>query len=240
MLQEIGIQVLRAVREAVHQEHQRDHVEHEALVLHGDLGAVDGAGDAVLLPCFGLRDLGADVESKEGGDAADPEHGAPAEVGQNDASCDGGQQVSVGVAALQDAGEHAAPFHGSVFHGERCAHAPLSAHADAEQQAQDEEHGEVGSEAAEQFDGGEEDDVGHQRTAAAVAVGQHAEDQRADRAHGQRTGDGQNDLGLADVEVLRQRVEQKDDDEEVEGVESPAEKAGGDGVPARKSFPVCE
>ena len=101
---------------------------------------------------------------------------------------------------------------------------------------QDEEHGEVGGEAAEQLDRGEEDDVGHQRTAAAVAVGQHAENQRADRPHGQRAGYGQNDVGLADVEVLGQGVEQEDDDEEVEGVERPAEKAGGDGMPAGGRF----
>ena len=205
-------------------------------MLHGDLGAVDGAGDAVLLPRFGFGHLGADVESEKRGDASDPEHGAPAKVGQNDARGDGGQQVSVGVAALQDAGEHAAPLHGSMLHGERRANAPLSAHADAEEQAQDEEDGEVGGEAAEQFDGGEEDDVGHQRAAAAVAVGQHAEDQRADGAHGQRAGDGQNDVGFADVEVLGQGVEQEDDDEEVEGVERPAEKAGGDGMPAGRAF----
>ncbi len=90
----------------------------------------------------------------------------------------------------------------------------------------------LGAKAAKQFDRGKENDVGHQRAAATVAVGEHSEDEGADRAHGQRAGDGQNDLRFADVEVLGQRVEEEDDDEEVEGVERPAKKAGGDSVPA--------
>ena len=119
-----------------------------------------------------------------------------------------------------------------MFHRERRANAPLAAHADSEQESQDEEHGEVRSKATQQFDGGEENDVRHQRPATAVAVGHHAKDQCAYRTHGQRAGDRQHDGALGDVEMLRQYVEQKDYDEEIEGVERPAEKAGRDRVPA--------
>ena len=79
---------------------------------------------------------------------------------------------------------------------------------------------------------GEEKHIHHQRTAAAVAVGHHAEEQRADRPHRQRRGDAEDDVALGNVEVLGQRVEQEDDDEEIEGVERPAEKAGAHRVPA--------
>ena len=97
---------------------------------------------------------------------------------------------------------------------------------------QDKEHGEVRSETAQQFDCGEEDDVRHQRTAASVAVGHHAKDQCAKRTHGQRAGNRQHDGALADMKMLRQDVEQEDHDEEVEGIERPAQKASRNGVPA--------
>ena len=40
------------------------------------------------------------------------------------------------------------------------------------------------------------------------------------------------DVALGNVEVRGQRVEQEDDDEEVEGIKRPAEKAGAHRVPA--------
>ena len=52
-----------------------------------------------------------------------------------------------------------------------------------------------------------------------------------DRPHGQRGRDAQDDVALGDVKVLGQRVEEEDDDEEVEGVERPAEKTGSHGMP---------
>jgi hypothetical protein len=68
--------------------------------------------------------------------------------------------------------------------------------------------------------------------AASIAVGHHAEDERTDGTHGERRRDGQNDVALGNVEVGGQRVEEEDDDEEVEGVERPAEKASAHRVPA--------
>ena len=201
-------------------------------VLPGDARAVDGSRYAVLLPGFGFRDLGANVERQQRGNSAYPEHGAPAEIRQHQSRGHCGQQVTDGIAALENSGEHAAPAHRSVFHDQRCSHAPLAAHANAEQHSQDQKHGEVGREAAQHLDGRKEYYVDHQRTAPAITVGHHAEEQRADGPHGQRGGDAEHDVALGNVEVGGQRVEEEDDDEEIEGIQRPAEKARGHGMPA--------
>ena len=78
--------------------------------------------------------------------------------------------------------------------------------------------GVVRREAAQQLDRGEEEHVDHQRTAAAIAVGHHAEHQRANGPHRQRGCNRQDDVAFGDAEMFRQRVEQKDDDEEIEGI----------------------
>ncbi len=101
--------------------------------------------------------------------------------------------------------------------------------------AQDQEHGEIGREPAEHFDDGEIDDVRHQGNAATVAVGEQSEEQRADRAQGEGGGEREDDLFFADAEARGQGIHKKHDDEEVECVEGPAEKARGDGVGALRA-----
>src|SRR5207237_10251794 len=88
----------------------------------------------------------------------------------------------------------------------------------------------VGSEAAGDFHGGEEQDVGDQRQAASVAIGQQTKNNRADGPHGQGVAHGGDDGALADVKLRGQRVVETNHEEEVESVERPAEKAGGNGV----------
>ena len=140
------------------------------------------------------------------------------------------QQVADRIAALQDPGEHAAPFPRRVLQRQRRAHAPLPSHADPEQRPQDQKLRERGGEAGEQLDQGEIDDVRHQRDAPAVAVGQHAEDDRADGPQRQRRRQRGDNPRLRHAELRGQRVEQEDDDEEIEGVERPPEEPGGDRV----------
>ena len=86
--------------------------------------------------------------------------------------------------------------------------------------------GVVRREAGEHFDDRVEDQVDHQRQAAAVAVGHQAEEERADRTEGQRGGDGEGHLGVGLVKLAADRRQAGDDEEEVEGVERPAEIAG--------------
>src|SRR6185503_9298036 len=108
---------------------------------------------------------------------------------------------------------------------------PFAAHADAVDGTQDQKHSVAGSESAQQFDYGKENHICHEGLAASVAVGEESEYDGADRSHGQSRGHGPNNGALGDVEVKRQRVHQEDDDEEIEGVEGPSQKAGGDRMP---------
>ncbi len=61
----------------------------------------------VLFPGDGFGNLGSDIQRQQRGDAADPEHGAPAPVGKNESRGQGSQQISNRISALQDAREHA-------------------------------------------------------------------------------------------------------------------------------------
>ena len=84
---------------------------------------------------------------------------------------------------------------GDALHGERGTDAPLAAHTDAVNSAQNQEDGVVWREAAQEFDDGKEHYIRHQRTASAVTIGQHAENHGADRTHGESSGRRKNDLG---------------------------------------------
>ena len=97
--------------------------------------------------------------------------------------------------------------------------------------AQNQKHGVARGKSAQQFDEGKENHVGHERLAASVAVGEQSENDGAHRAHGQGRGHGPHDGALGDVEVDGQRVYQEDHDEEIEGIQGPAQKAGGDRMP---------
>src|SRR5581483_10561678 len=77
-----------------------------------------------------------------------------------------------------------------------------------------------------------ENNVGHQRHAPAVTVGEHAEQQRAERTRGQGGCQCPDDGALADLKLRSQRVYQEYDHEEVERVQRPAQEAGGHSVHA--------
>ncbi len=159
---------------------------------------------------------------------ADHEHAAPADDRIKEIIDDGSDQIAARISRLQDARHEAARLGRNRFHCERGADAPFAAHGDAEERAQDEEHGETAGEAGRESEHRVAQDVGHQRRTPAVAVGGAAEDEGADRAHGERQdereGDGR-DLG---VEFGRDVADDEHHQEEVEGVEHPAEIGGGD------------
>ena len=143
---------------------------------------------------------------------------------------DGGEKIAERVAFLQQAGKNAAPFCGHRFERERCAHAPFAAHADAVEQPQNQKDGEIWREAGEHFDGGIKKNVEHERKAAAIAIGEQAEEKCADGTRGQAGGDGQRDISDAEMKFLGDGREDEGEDEEIEGVERPAEKTGEQGV----------
>ncbi len=83
-------------------------------------------------------------------------------------------------------------------------------------------------EAGGHFDDGVEDEVDHQRNAAPVAVGHQSKDERAHGTERQRERDGESNLFVGAVKLFGDRGQAEDDQEEVEGVERPAEEAGED------------
>src|SRR5580704_2582993 len=181
----------------------------------------------MMLPGFRLRHLGADIEREQSGNSAEPKHWSPAPGRKSEAVRNRGKQISHRVAILQNAAQHAAPAAGSRLHHQRRAYAPFAAHADAVENAQNEEDRVVRREAAEKLNHREENDVSNQRNAAAVAVRQETKNHRAHRTHEQRPGDGGDDVSFADVKLCRERVEEENDDKEIERVQRPAEKSGG-------------
>jgi len=87
-----------------------------------------------------------------------------------------------------------------------------------------------GSEGASQFQHREASDVDHQRWAASESVPQRAKEDSPDRSKGERQEDGLGDRRHPGVEVLRDRRNTEDEDEEIEGVQRPAKQTGEEGV----------
>src|SRR5260370_22122851 len=85
-------------------------------------------------------------------------------------------------------------------------------------------------EGAQYFNNREVNHIGHQRQAASVTVSQQAKQQRSQRTHGQRSGYRSNDRGFAYMKLCSEGVVEKDDNEEIKGIERPAKETGGDGV----------
>ena len=122
-------------------------------------------------------------------------------------------------------------FGGRALHGQRSAYAPFAAHPDPINSAQNQKYGVVRSKSAEQFHHGKENHICHERFAAAITVGQQSKDDRAHGPHGQGRGHRPHDCALGDVKLGRQRVHQKHQHEEIERVQGPAQKTGGDRMP---------
>ena len=116
------------------------------------------------------------------------------------------------------------------FHRQRGADAPFAAHRDAVQRAQHDQHGQIGREAGGELDHRIQQDVDHQGRPAAEAIGGAAEDEGADRPHRQGQQDRPCDVGNIGVEFGGDVLEHEHQQEEVERVERPSEKAGRDHV----------
>ena len=148
------------------------------------------------------------------------------EAGKQQAEGCGGEDRSECVAFLKDPGECAATILRQSFKGERGADAPFPTHGDSEQSAQDQEHVERGRKSAGEFNDGKADDIGHEYGPAAIAVGQHAEEQSANRTKGlskEHRSENRRRLG---AELAGDCRDAKDEEKEVEAIERPAKKRG--------------
>ena len=89
--------------------------------------------------------------------------------------------------------------------------------------AQNQEHGQVRRERRRGADDGIAEDVEHQRRLAAELVAEPAEHEGADEAHRQRQEQRVGDRGDVDAELLGDVLDDEGQQEEIEGVERPAE-----------------
>src|SRR5579872_6026315 len=108
-LQEVRIQILRAMREKHEERHHQHQREHHWNMFAKRPQRLFHVGDAMLLPGLRLGHARADVKRQQRRQPAHPEHHSPAhverEVRQDQSRGDGGKNVSDGVAALQNARE---------------------------------------------------------------------------------------------------------------------------------------
>ena len=83
-----------------------------------------------------------------------------------------------------------------------------------------------GARPGEDFDDGVKDQVDHERNAPAVAIGDEAEYERADRAESQGERQAQGHLGDRFVVGFGDRRKGHYDQEKIEGIQRPAEESG--------------
>src|SRR5438045_1588605 len=87
-----------------------------------------------------------------------------------------GEQKTQSIAFLQEARKKSTPAHRNGLHGERGADTPLTTHADAVEQPQEEKNLVAGRETGQDLDERVVQDIGDEGNAAAVAVGEQAEE----------------------------------------------------------------
>src|SRR6267142_1702215 len=109
-----------------------------------------------LLPHFRFFHSEADEKPQQGRQPSDEKHGTPSPAGKDEVETNRREKIAEGVSLLQQPREKPAQPGRNLFHSKRCAYAPLSAHADAEQGAQHQEGSETMREAREHFDHGVE------------------------------------------------------------------------------------
>ena len=121
-------------------------------------------------------------------------------------------------------------FGGNRFHRQRGTDTPFAAHRDAEEAAQNQEHGQARREGRDESEARIAHHVDHHDRTAAIAVGEPAEHKGADGTRGERERrcDGHRRHTRAelpgDVRLHQQN------EKEIEGVERPAEIARQDDV----------
>ena len=200
--------------------------------------AVGGPVGAVLRPCLRLLHLRANEQGQQCGYPADEEHHAPAiawivrvEIWIDRAESDRREEVAEGVAFLEQARQQPAQPGRGRLERQRRANAPLAAHADPEQETEDDERLIARRKAGEHRYRRVEDHIQHQRQPPPIAVCEHAKDDRADGTHHERKRERKGNVGARSAKRSRDVVDDEREHEEVECVEGPSEKARQHGIP---------
>ena len=173
-----------------------------------------------------LRHVAPDIQHQQRGQRTHHEQSAPADQRVDQVERQRCEEITAGIAGLQQARDPASPFWRYGFHGQRTADTPLAAHGDAEQRSLNEESQQGRGQARQKFENGITQHADHQHRPAAEMVGEPAEDDSAKRAHRQRQGDRDRDSGDGHAKFLGDIAEHEDHQEEVESIQHPAQEAG--------------
>ena len=226
-----GYKILGAMRKKHHERHQQNEIrKYLPVPARRTNNCAHGRG-ALLFPGFRFANPEANIKGQQCRRTANPEHGAPSPERLHKVRRQCRQQITHRISALQNSGKNSPPLLGSAFQSQRSAHAPFSAHTDSINRPQDQEHGVARREPAQQLDERKEHYIRHQWLASPIAVRKQAEHQRSHGPHHQGGEDRSHNLALAHVELSGQRIHQEHQHKEIEGVQRPAEVAGGYRVP---------
>ena len=138
----------------------------------------------------------------------------------------GRHEVADYIAFLQQAGEETAILGRQCLQGERSADSPHAAHRDTEECTTHKEALQRGCESRGKFEDRERDDVDHQRGPASVAFRKSAEEEGAYWPHRKRPEDRLLHLFSSGVKGDGDCRQAKGEEEEIERIQRPAEKAG--------------
>ena len=234
--QKVGVKVLRPVREASNRRHERDQIHKHLFVLPQRARHRAKTRWPVAAPRLRLRRQQRQQHNRRRQQQSAEKNPLPTQARHDDRHGRRGQQVSGGIARLQDAAEQAAPTARRALDHERRANAPITAHAHTIERAQNQECAVAGRERRHRRNHRKEQHARNERSAPSVAVGERAQHQRAQRTRDQRDRDGPDDGGLANGEARGQRIEKKNEDEKEIGIENPSQDSRRHGeLPSRRA-----
>ena len=186
---------------------------------------------SVLDPDRRLFDKVADVNDREGGQYADPQHAAPPDIVAKHAPDHARQQEADTPRALQHPAHKAAGADRPLLHRQRRAGRPLGPHADAQQGAEHQQKQQGRRKSGDEIADRIPEDRNHQRRLAPDPIGEPAGRDRTDQPHPQRQREDPRDLAHRDAELIGDWLHDQQKDGEIECIQGPAEPRRPPGVP---------
>ncbi len=224
------------MREAGNCRHEQDQVHKHAFVLPQRARHNAKTRRPIAAPSFRLRREPRQQHNRRGQQHSAKKNPLPTEARHNDRHHCRSQQISRGISSLQNAAEQSAPTARRALNHERSADAPITAHANAIERAQNQKCRVARRKRRHRRNDRKEQHAGNQRAAPSVAIGERAQHQRAQRTRDQRNGDGPDDRGLAHAKARGQHIEKKNQNEKEIGIENPSQDSRRHGeLPSRRA-----
>ena len=142
------------MRHVVERSHEQSGVEKErAMFLDEDRHAESHALFPITIsfPNRRLRNARPNIDNEQPGQRAGHKKSTPPKYRKHNPIDESGQQITKGIALLQNSRKQAARRRGQRLHRERSAESPFAAHPDAKERAQNQEDSEIRRKGGEQF-----------------------------------------------------------------------------------------